>query len=135
MGLVTGRDPAHWLHRLDAGEWLAAACNELDHALDALRAKRQREGVTYARRAAGMALNAALVARPDERYGRSYMEHLKALRADDGVPPAVREAAARLLAAPMQAELVTIGPGAIDLGLDAARVIEYARALVNGDSA
>ena len=29
---MPGSDPGHWLHRLDAGEWLAAAATELAHA-------------------------------------------------------------------------------------------------------
>ena len=78
--LMPGPDPAHWLHRLTAAEWLAAAENELALAEAALARRAFRPGVTHARRAAGMAWNAVLVAMPDDdRYGRSYMDHVHAL--------------------------------------------------------
>ena len=129
---MPGRDPGHWLHRLDAAEWLAAAATELAHAEEKLAHRSVRPGVTHARRAAGMAWNAVLVIAPDERYGRSYMDHVVALAqladGDPSIPAAVGEAA-RLLretpAAPPQ--LITIGKP--DLGaLEAARtIVEYAR--------
>jgi hypothetical protein len=126
---MPGRDPGHWLHRLDAAEWLAAAATELAHCAEKLAQRAVRPGVTHARRAAGMAWNAVLVSAPDERYGRSYMEHVVALAdADPSIPETVRDAA-RLLretpAAPPQ--LITIGKP--DLGaLEAARtIVEYAR--------
>ena len=77
---MPGSDPGHWLHRLDAAEWLAAAATELSHAEEKLTQRAVRPGVTHARRAAGMAWNAVLVKAPDERYGRSYMEHVVASR-------------------------------------------------------
>jgi len=135
---VPGSDPTHWLHRLDAAEWLAAAATELDHARAALARRATRVGVTHARRAAGMAWNAVLVVAPspDDRYGRSYMEHVVALsQADDaggGIPDEVR-AAARLLrdTPPRPPDLVTIGKP--DMApLEAARAIaDYARGYVN----
>ena len=63
---------------------MQAAANELGTAEQSLLARQQRAGVAGARRAAGMAWNAVLVAAPDENYGRSYMDHLKALK-DDGI--------------------------------------------------
>lgn len=93
---MPGRDPAHWLHRLDAGEWLAAAETELGRAEEALARRGVRTGVTHARRAAGMACNAVLVgAEPAlcQRWGRSYMEHVVALSAEAAVPDDVRAAA------------------------------------------
>jgi hypothetical protein len=129
---VPGSDPGHWLLRLDAAEWLAAAETELGHAQQKLSARSVRPGVTHARRAAGMAWNAVLVTAPDERYGRSYMDHVVALaEAPDtaaSIPDEVR-AAARLLrdTPPVPPELIAIGKP--DLGaLEAARVIvEFAR--------
>jgi hypothetical protein len=126
------RDPAHWLYRLTAVEWLAAAETELGHALAALSRRAARPGVTHARRAAGMAWNAVLAAapgdEPDARYGRSYMEHVVALSTDGGAPLEVR-AAAQLLCdtAPRPPELVTLGKP--DLApLEAARaLVAYAR--------
>jgi len=111
---VATRDPAHWLFRLTATEWLAAAEAELQHAEAALNRRAARPGVTHARRAAGMAWNAVLVNAPEDpesaRYGRSYMEHVVALAADEGLPAEVR-AAAQLLkdAPPRPPELVNIG--------------------------
>ena len=127
---MPGADPSHWLHRLDAGEWLAAAATELAH-------RSIRPGLTHARRAAGMAWNAVLVTAPDERYGRSYMEHVVALAQtpddDASIPEAVR-AAARLLrdtpAAPPQ--LITIGKPDLT-ALEAAKtIVDFARSRVAG---
>lgn len=93
---MPGPDPAHWLHRLTAPEWLAAAAAELAHAEAAADRRATRVALTHGRRAAGMAWNAVLVHHPDERAGRSYMEHVVALCDDPAAPEAVR-AAARLL--------------------------------------
>ena len=87
---MPGRDPSHWLHRLDAEEWLRAAVNELARAEEALLHKQQRPGVAGARRAAGMAWNAVLVGSEDAAYGRSYMDHLHALAADERVAELLR---------------------------------------------
>jgi HEPN domain-containing protein len=125
---MTMRDPAHWLLRLTADEWLAAAETELGHAEAALGRRAVRPAVTHARRAAGMAWNAVLVSHPDDRYGRSYMEHVVALTADEAVPAEVRAAAQRLRdTAPRPPELVTLGK--TDLApLEAARaIVDYAR--------
>jgi hypothetical protein len=127
---VPGPDPAHWLHRLTAAEWLAAAETELTHTEAALRRRAIRPGVTHARRAAGMAWNAVLVGQPDERAGRSYMEHVVALTDDPQVSAAIRQAAQRLRDTPaMPPALVTLGRP--DLGpLDAARaIVDHARRL------
>jgi len=131
---VPGSDPGHWLHRLDAAEWLAAAATELSHAEEKLTHRAARPGVTHARRAAGMAWNAVLVKAPDERYGRSYMEHVVALAqaAADDVPAEVR-AAAQLLrdTPPAPPELITLGKPDLR-ALEAARVIvEFAKTRVS----
>ena len=133
---MAGRDPGHWLHRLDAAEWLAAAATELAHAEEKLSHRSVRAGVTHARRAAGMAWNAVLVTTPDERYGRSYMDHVVALAQtpdDDASIPAAVRAAARLLretpAAPPQ--LITLGKADLS-ALEAARtILEFARTKVS----
>lgn len=128
-----GEDPDHWLYRLTAEQWLLAAENELRAAEQALAAKQQRAGVTYARRAAGMALNARLRIAAAASYGRSYMEHLQALAKDPdpAISQELRDAAARLLAAPLTQQLVTLGPKGDTRPADfAARIVEYARALV-----
>jgi HEPN domain-containing protein len=121
------RDPDHWLYRYSAEEWLRAAANELRTAEEALRRKQQRAGVAGARRAAGMAWNAVLVGAPEERYGRSYMDHLKALVGDEAVPAAVRQAARSLLEAPLATDVVTLGQGDTSLARAAEAILVHAR--------
>ncbi len=128
-GLEAKIDPAHWLYRLTAEQWLSAADNELKAAYQALAGKQQRAGVTYARRAAGMALNARLRRTPDPAYGRSYMEHLQALRTDAAVGQELSDAASRLLAVPTTQQLVTLGPRGDTTPAElAGRIIEHVRA-------
>src|SRR5262245_37035642 len=124
---MPGRDPTHWLHRFDAEEWLRAADNELRHAEDALLKKQQRPGLAGARRAAGMAWNAVLVGREDDGYGRSYMDHLKALAADAAQPGPVRAAAAALLTAPLATNVIPIGRGDTRLSEQARVIVDEAR--------
>ena len=125
------KDPAHWLYRLTPSEWLAAADNELYASRVCFAQKAQRPAVAHARRAAGMAWNALLVCIPDEKYGRSYMEHLQALRQDDSVSEELRQAAEKLVAMPMTQELVTLGPrGDISQADHASVIIEHVRARV-----
>ncbi len=126
----------HWLWRLDAPGWLSAARSEL--AAGRALAEQRRVAVTHARRAAGMAVNAVLVALAVEpvdelRWGRSYLDHLRALGGADEarrhpLSATVQAAAARLLtiAVAPSAALVqlTRGPhGAADLALDLATTI------------
>lgn len=129
----------HWLWRLDAGAWLRAAQVELD-ACEAHIASR-RTSVTYARRAAGMALNAVLTGLPDgeTRWGRSYLEHLQALTRGptDPLPDEMRAAATILLAIVPVAPpgLVTLARGphaAADEALAAARALVAACAALVG---
>jgi HEPN domain-containing protein len=91
-------DEGHWLLRLTAEEWLAAARNELGRARTALSRGDLRKGLFEARRAAGMACNAILRVEPHEGWGRSYMEHLVAIADDTSVSPALRAAAKGLTA-------------------------------------
>lgn len=119
-----------WLTRLSAEEWLRAAEGELTRAEQALRLKQQRAGVTQARRAAGMAWNAVLhgIVDGDERarYGRSYMDHLRALADDVGVSAHVREAASALVSAPLEQVLVQLGSGDVRLAAAATVIVEEA---------
>lgn len=121
---MAGFDSSHWLYRLSAGEWLAAAHNELVRARAALVDKQHRSGVTQARRAAGMAWNAWMINHraSEDRYGRSYMDHLKVLCHDEAVTDEVRAAAQALCDAKLMSELVQLGPGSTELA-DAALVI------------
>ena len=111
----------HWLWRLDARAWLLAGEVELEAAANNLRSR--RTAITHARRGAGMALNAVLVAlavAPEDelRWGRSYIDHLRAIAsADDArrhpLPAHTRALAGRLLTiavAPSSA-LVQLGRG------------------------
>jgi len=120
---MPGPDPAHWLHRLSADEWLAAAATELEHCRETLERRAFRPGVTHARRAAGMAWNAVLVLAEDPTFGRSYMEHVVALAKDAGAPDEVR-AAAELLrdTPPLPPDLITLGKPDLR-ALEAARCI------------
>ena len=88
---MSERRPDHWLWRLSPAEWLAAAESEIEQGQRRLDSR--RAAVTHARRAAGMALNGVLVAMADRgwsdarcesAWGRSYIDHLRALsRAED----------------------------------------------------
>lgn len=158
--MVPGTDPEHWLHRYTAEEWLNAAMNELRVTVDAVGRHDMRAGTTGARRAAGMALNGALVVVPNESWGRTYIEHLQALaapaaRANDGatespeesvgvsaqgsvdVPGEVAEAARALLEAQAQTGVLVMlqSPQAGQGLLDAARtVMAHAYALIHGST-
>lgn len=87
------RDEGHWLYRLSASEWIRAAQAELERAERAYSSGDGRGGLAGARRAAGMALNGALIVAPNAGWGRTYIEHLVALRGEPDLPDAVREAA------------------------------------------
>ena len=75
------------------------------------------------------ALNARLRCAPDPAYGRSYMEHLQALRADAAIGAELSDAASRLLAVPTTQQLVTLGPKGDTTAADLARrIVEQVRA-------
>ncbi|MBX3225522.1 MAG: hypothetical protein KF795_33760 [Labilithrix sp.] len=122
------RDEAHWLFKLSPDEWIRAAMGELRRAEEAYRKKNARAGLAGARRAAGMALNGALIVVPDDAWGRSYMDHLLALRGDASgtVPERVREACAILVETPLPGgALVAIRTASAD-----ERVLEAVRDVV-----
>jgi hypothetical protein len=103
------RDPNHWLLRHSPDEWIQAALGELDRARRAWEAGHARAGAVGVKRAAGMALNAALIVQPEHAWGRTYVEHLTALAGDPNVPPAVRAAGQRVLEAqPPAGDLVSL---------------------------
>lgn len=120
------RDGGHWLFKLAPDEWIRAAMGELRRTEEAYARNNPRAGLAGARRAAGMALNGALIMAPNEAWGRTYMDHLFALRGDPTVPARVREACAVLLETPL--------PGGEIVALRTARanekVLEAARDLV-----
>ncbi len=115
-------DDRGWLHRLGFGDWMRAALHELDTSYAKLRRRQHREGLAHARRSAGMGLNALLCVEFDAGYGRTYVEHLRALAADARATPEAHAAARRLLDAPERVELVVLGTGPVDLA-DAAKAV------------
>ncbi|MDB4996639.1 MAG: hypothetical protein JWM74_4071 [Myxococcaceae bacterium] len=90
------RDESHWLLKLSPDEWIRAGLADLKRAEDAYKANSPRAGLAGAKRAAGMALNGALIVEPDAVWGRSYVDHLMALSRDAKVPERVREACREL---------------------------------------
>ena len=113
----------HWLKKFSPEEWIRAAMGEMRRAEEAYARRSVRAGLAGARRAAGMALNGALLVEPDEAWGRTYIEHLLALRDAKGAPEAVRKAAKTLMeAAPLANQLVVLRSKDQDL-----RVLEAAR--------
>ncbi len=92
------RDKEHWLYRFSPKEWIRAALGELRRAEKAYAERNLQGGLAGAKRAAGMALNAALIGEPNEAWGRSYVDHVLALERDLTAPEAVRAACKLLLA-------------------------------------
>jgi hypothetical protein len=97
------KDPTHWLFRFTAREWIKIALQEIDRAEAAYASRDRKGGMATCRRAAGMGVNAAMVAGAltEERYGRSYMDHFVALAHDESAPQAVRDAAKLLADTPL----------------------------------
>src|SRR5580693_6806551 len=93
------RDPGDWLRKLSPDEWIRAGLSELKRAEQAYAAGNARAGAAGVKRAAGMALNAALIVEPDVSWGRAYVEHLAALGRDGRAPEAVRNACLKVLGA------------------------------------
>jgi hypothetical protein len=79
-----------------------------------------------------MGLNGALIVEPDERWGRSYVDHVQALSVDPGVPEAVRAACRAVLQAGAAGEVVVLRtPRTGEPELEAARdVIAHAWTVV-----
>ncbi len=132
MGEFT-RDPSDWLRRLSPDEWIRAALGELTRAEQAWQRGDARSGAAGVKRAAGMALNAALLVEPEPAWGRSYVEHVQALATDARVPQAVRDACRTVLEArPPSGDVVTLRtPKAHEAVFEATRdVIAHAWAVV-----
>ena len=128
------RDATHWLLKLSPDEWIRAALGELKRAEGAYAQRNARAGLAGARRAAGMALNGALVLEPDDAWGRSYVDHLLAIARDEHTPDRVKTAAKLLMETPLPGggSLVAIRTASTDERvLEAARdVIAHAYAVV-----
>jgi HEPN domain-containing protein len=127
------RDETHWLFKLTPDEWIRAGLSDLGRAEAAYEANNPRAGLAGAKRAAGMALNGALIVEPDALWGRSYVDHLMALSRDAKVPERVREACRELTETTMPGhKLVTLRTSSQEHRiLEAARdVIAHAYAVV-----
>lgn len=128
------RDASHWLFKYSPDEWIRAGLADLRRAEAAYEANSPRAGLAGAKRAAGMALNGALIAEPNEAWGRSYVDHLLALGRDARVPERVREACRVLteVAPAAASKLVTLRTSSSEhRTLEAARdVIAHAYAVV-----
>jgi hypothetical protein len=127
------RDPNDWLRKLSPDEWLRASIHELSHAEAAFRARDARGGIVGCKRAAGMALNAALIVEPRVAWGRTYVEHVVALEKEGEVPEAVRAACRVLLEAqPPGGTLVSLRtPTGTERVVEAAKdVMAHAYAIV-----
>ena len=132
------RDPGDWLRKLSPDEWIRAGLGELKRAEQAYAAGNTRGGAAGVKRAAGMALNAALIVQPEEGWGRAYVEHLAALAKDARVPEAVRSACRKVLEAkaPAGEVIVLRTPRAYAEVLEAAHdVIAHAWAVVKRNEA
>jgi HEPN domain-containing protein len=127
------KDDSHWLNKLSPEEWIRSAMGELRRAEEAYQKKNGRAGLAGARRAAGMALNAILILQPNDEWGRSYMDHLLALKKSGTDPPRIQEACTILIDTPLPGgELVALRTANADEKvLEAARdVIAHAYAVV-----
>jgi HEPN domain-containing protein len=78
------RDPSHWLRKLSPDEWIQAALAELRRAEERVKANDLTAGLAGCKRAAGMALNGALIVAPNESWGRSFVDHVAALSPREG---------------------------------------------------
>ena len=87
--------PPDWLTRMAPEAWLSQGLGELSRAEARLEAHDRKAGLLGLKRAAGMALNGALAVR-FRPWGRTYVEHLRAIASERDVPEVVR-AAARVL--------------------------------------
>lgn len=126
-----------WLARLAPQDWIRQGLGELGRAEARLRAHDRTAGVLGLRRAAGMALNGALSiqARP---WGRTYVEHLRAVANDESVPAAVRDAAKLLndVQVDHQPSIVRLTPPSESVRwVEAAKtVMAHAYAIVHGSA-
>jgi HEPN domain-containing protein len=127
------RDPSHWLRKLSPDEWIQAALAELRRAEERVKANDLTAGLAGCKRAAGMALNGALIVAPNESWGRSFVDHVAALSRDESVPEKVREACVVLVSSkPPGADILRLrSPRSDERLLEAARdVMAHAYAVV-----
>jgi len=135
--MAAPKDPSHWLRRFSSGEWISASLAELRRAEEAYARSDARAGLAGCKRAAGMALNGALLVQPNDAWGRSYVDHIAALANDEAAPEAVRAACKLLLEThPPSSDILSLRSKAGDARvIDAARdVMAQAYAMVKRDA-
>lgn len=124
-----------WLTRLSAEEWIKLALTELQRAEARIAAHDRSAAVLGLRRAAGMALNGALSVRW-RAWGRTYIDHVRAIADDAEVPASVRDAARLLNDVPVdkQPNVVRLTPPSEGTRwVEAAKtVMAHAYAVVHG---
>jgi hypothetical protein len=133
----TPADSKPWLSQYSAQGWIERSLQELAVAQQAFAERQPPAAAAALKRAAGMALNGALCVVPRDDWGRSYVDHLRALVADGSLPRAVSEAAEAILEfAPKPGTLVFLrSPGHEQRLLEATRTImAHAYAIVNGNT-
>jgi HEPN domain-containing protein len=127
------KDPTHWLRKFSPDEWIQAALQELRRAEARLQANDLSAALAGCKRAAGMALNGALIVEPNESWGRSYVDHIAALSRDASAPERVRAACHELASSRAPgADILTLrSPRSDQRMLEAARdVMAHAYAVV-----
>jgi HEPN domain-containing protein len=124
-----------WLTRLAPEDWIRQGLTELSRAEARIATHDRTAGVLGLRRAAGMALNGALAVRW-RPWGRTYIDHLRAIADDVEAPEAVRAAAKLLNDVPLerQPDVVRLTPPSESARwLEAAKtVMAHAYAVVHG---
>jgi len=129
--------PPAWLSRHSPEDWIRRGLGELARAQDALKSHDRVAGVIGLRRAAGMALNGALSVSSRD-WGRTYIEHLRAVADDSSVPLKVREAAQLLNRVELDRipDVVRLTPPSESARwIEAAKtVMAHAYAVVHGDA-
>lgn len=124
-----------WLTRLPPEAWIRQGLAELSRAEQLLAAHDRSAAVLSLRRAAGMALNGALRVAWKE-WGRTYVEHVRAVALAEDVPEAVRAAAKLLVSVELERgpDIVRLTPPSESARwVDAAKTImAHAYAVVHG---
>ncbi len=115
-----------WLSQSSPEQWIRQGLGELGRAEARLKAHDRTAGVLGLKRAAGMALNGALSI-SWRAWGRTYVDHLRAIEADSSVPQPVRDAARALNAAECEPQ-----PGIVRLTppSESARLVEAAKTVM-----
>lgn len=133
----SGSAELSWLTRLPPQDWIREGLSELARAQQLLKSHDRTGALLALRRASGMALNGALrVAwRP---WGRTYVEHVRAIADDPDAPEPVRLAARLLMEVPVErsASIVRLTPPSESARwVEAAKtVMAHAYAVVHGST-